>query len=243
MLLLSMLQLNNYSVFAKEKQIIKSISYIFKKGYFYALLGPNGSGKSTLGLSIAGDPRLHIPDNSEIIFNKHNLNTLSSFKRARLGIYYSFQHPPDLQGITIYQLCKYALDEKTNFNSLLKQINLYARSLHISKELLERSLHENFSGGERKKIEMLLAFILNPKLLIFDEIDTGVDVDSMKILLQSLSLLKNQNKTIILITHQTKIFKSIHPDIVLILKSGKIVKSGDKKILIEIEKNGYDSHN
>ena len=234
-----MLQINNLTVSVIGKKILNKINFNFKLGKTYAVMGPNGSGKSTLASVIMGNPIYSISAKSKIIFAGKNISKLSPDKRANLGLFTSFQQPLAFEGVTVFQLLKAVLQNKIKPDQLLLTINNYAKQLNLNPELLTRSLNADFSGGERKKMEVLQAAVLNPKLIIYDEIDTGLDVDSLKIIANFINKNKHPNQTIILITHYTRILKYIKPDEVIILSEGKIVKKGNYKLAEEIEKKGY----
>ncbi len=233
-----MLTLKNLDVFVEEKQIIKDLNYVFEKNKVYAVMGPNGSGKSTLAYAIIGHPHYRLSEKSKIIFNNKDIKEDGPDKRAKKGIFVSFQQPLSLQGVSVFQLLRLALTGKIDPLTLKKKIEKISQELEIKKELIERSLNDGASGGERKKLELLQGVILNPKLMIFDEIDTGIDVDSLKKISLMINKIK-KNKTIVLITHYNRILKYIKPDKVLILKEGKIIKEGDYLLAEEIEKKGY----
>lgn len=235
-----MLQLKNLFVSVHNKPILKDISFTFKKGEIYAVMGPNGSGKSTLAYSLVGHPGYDVDKASQIIWNKEDIKELSADKRAQKGIFLSFQTPLSLSGVKVHQLLHVALQGKKDPIQIRKEIKLYAKELRIPDDLLSRSLNENASGGEKKKLEVLQAAVLNKQLLIFDEVDTGVDVDALKSIAQFLNRHK-KNKTYIVITHYNRILKYLRPDRVLILIDGKLVKTGDSRLADTIDKKGYES--
>ncbi len=232
-----MLTIKNLTIKADNKIIIKNFSYSFEKEKIYVIMGPNGSGKSTLALTIMGHPIYQI-EKGEIIFNNRKINELSADKRAKLGIFLSFQSPLSLTGINLFQLLKTSLGKKIDPLKLKNRLENLAEELNFKKDLLYRSLNESASGGERKKAELIQGLILNPKLMIFDEIDTGVDVDGLKIIGETINKNK-KNKTYLLITHYHRIVKYLKPDRVLILKDSELKKEGDKKLIEEVEKKGY----
>ena len=231
-----MLKLNNLNISANGKSIIKDFSYNFEANKVYAIMGPNGSGKSTLAYSIAGHPTYK--STGKIILNKKNISKVKSDIRARLGIFLSFQTPLSLSGIDVFQLLRVALAGKKDPFKLRLETDKLAKELKIKEELVTRSLNEGASGGEKKKLEVLQMAILNPKLAIFDEVDTGVDVDALKTIAQFINKRK-KNKTLIFITHYSRILKYVKPDKVLIIKDGKLVKDGDYGLVKEIEEKGY----
>ncbi len=234
-----MLSIRNLSVRAAEKTILNDISHTFKNGKIYAIMGPNGSGKSTLVQTIIGNPLYSVSRNSSILFNKKKLNDLSPDKRARLGIGVTFQSPLSLQGISVFQLLRLA-KKNVDVLTLYAQIEEVAHELKIKKELIDKPLNENASGGERKKLEVLQIAILKPSIVFFDEIDTGVDIDSLRVIYTFLKKIK-KDSTFVFITHHNTLFSSIEPHEVLIMKEGRIVKKGDNRIVQKIEENGYES--
>ncbi|MBI4226349.1 Fe-S cluster assembly ATPase SufC [Candidatus Roizmanbacteria bacterium] len=233
-----MLQIKNLNVKVDKKDILVKINFNFEKGKVYAIMGPNGSGKSSLAYAIAGHPGYKLEVES-LKFEGNDISDLSPEKRAKLGIFLSFQSPLSLSGVNVFQLLRIALDKKIDPLTLKKKIETTAKKLGIKKELIERSLNEGASGGEKKKLEMLQASILDPKLLIFDEIDTGVDIDALRKIANFMNDNKD-GKTYILITHYNRILHYIRPDKVLILMDGKLVKVGNSKLAEKIEKNGYE---
>lgn len=233
-----MLQVKNLSVKVGKTSIIEDFNFNFSKGKVYAIMGPNGSGKSTLAFAIAGHPAYKAEVES-LKFEGKNISDLSPDKRAKLGIFLSFQTPLSLAGVNVFQLLRIALAKKKDPLALKKKIESLAKKLGIKKELTERSLNEGASGGEKKKLEILQAAILDAKLQIFDEIDTGVDIDALR----KIAKFMNENKdgkTYLIITHYNRILHYIKPDKVLILINGKLMKVGNAKLAEDIEKNGYE---
>lgn len=235
-----MLKLHNLTVSIADKPILKKISYTFEKGKVYAIMGPNGSGKSTMAAAVMGHPAFELKKGSKISFNRENITDLEANERSKKGMFMSFQSPIALSGVTIYQLLRFALDGAEDPLTIRKRVKEYAADLHISEDLLSRSLNDGFSGGERKKMEVLQAAMLSPKLLFFDEIDTGVDVDALKAIAGFIKKLATPDRTIIIITHYNRILKYLKPDTVLVLKDGEIAKTGDATLAVEIEKDGYN---
>lgn len=223
----------------QRKAILQDFSYNFKDDKVYVIMGPNGSGKSTLANCIMGHPHYSLDKKSKIILNNENITDLSPDKRAKAGVFLSFQSPLSLQGVTVFQLLRVALAGKQDAFELKKEVIREAKKLKIRTDILERSLNEGSSGGERKKIEVLQAAVLKPKVAIFDEVDTGVDVDALKTISTFMKTFK-KNRTIIFITHNSRILKYISPDKVLILKEGNLVKEGGKELLSVIEEKGFE---
>ena len=233
-----MLSLKNLSVSVSKKIILDRIDFEFKKNKVYALMGPNGSGKSTLAYAISGHPAYKM-EKGTIIFEKKDITHDAADKRAKKGIFLSFQTPLSLTGVTVFQLLRLALSGKKDPLTVKQEIDRLAKKLKVKEELLTRSLNDGASGGEKKKLELVQAALLDPKFLIFDEIDTGVDVDALKTIAKFLDGFK-RGKTIVLITHYNRILKYIKPDEVLVMIDGAIVKTGNYKLASVIEKDGYE---
>lgn len=235
-----MLILKNLQVFVNNREIIKNFIYQFEKNKVYAIMGPNGSGKSTLAYTIAGHPSYKIGKNSKILFKKKEISDLQADKRAKLGIFLSFQTPLSLQGVNVFQLLRLSLSGKIDPLVLKNEVERWAKKLQIRNDLINRPLNDGASGGEKKKIELLQGVILNPKVMIFDEIDTGVDVDALKVIAKTINKIK-KDKIIIIITHYQRILRFLKPDRVLILKNGMLVKEGDERLAKKIDREGYGS--
>jgi Fe-S cluster assembly ATP-binding protein len=231
------LELKNLTVKIEEKEILHDINFKFEKGKTYAIMGPNGSGKSTLAWAILGHPKLTLSEESRIIFKGKDITSLKPEERAKKGIFLSFQTPPSLSGVNVFQLLNFAFP-KVNPLVIREKVKEVAGKVGLSQELLERSFAPGLSGGEKKKIEALQAIVFNPKLLILDEIDTGLDVDALRKIAHVLNENK-KGKTIILITHYARVLKYIEPDYVLVLKEGRITSFGDKTLAEKIEREGY----
>lgn len=236
-----MLTLENLSVSIGKKKILNDISFQFKPGTTYALMGPNGSGKSTLASAIMGHPDIQFSRASKILLGTKNLKNLSPDKRSHLGIFLSFQTPLEIPGVTVFDLLRIALEKKMDPVTLHRQVQAYAQELHIPDELLKRSLNVGFSGGEKKKLEALQAVMLKPQFALFDEIDTGVDVDALKIISKFLKKHLPKETTLVFITHSTRLLKYINPDEVLVIKDGRLVKSGKASLAKIIEEKGFEA--
>ena len=253
----SALDIRHLNVFVKDKQILFDISCVFQKGRITVLMGPNGSGKSTLAHALMGDEKYschpsvlsvqkeskkqHVSD-SKIYLNNNDIMYVSVEERARRGLFLSFQSPTAVPGVSVIDILKSAVEKKEPkdfFQRTLKEIHAQSKFLHIDTSLLTRSIHDGFSGGERKKIELLQALILKPSFAIFDEIDTGVDVDALRFIALGMKKLKRQGTGIILITHNDRIVQYVDVQRVLVMKKGKIVKDAGKELIEEINKKGY----
>ncbi|KKQ37119.1 MAG: ABC-type transport system involved in Fe-S cluster assembly, ATPase [Candidatus Roizmanbacteria bacterium GW2011_GWA2_37_7] len=240
-----MLKLQNLMVSVSGKKIIKDFNFEFERGKAYAIMGPNGSGKSTLAFAIMGHPAYEVRSQtsdarSPIVFNNHDISEMKPNERAKEGIFLSFQTPLALSGVKVYQLLQLALQGKKDPLQIRKEAQQYAKELGINDDLLVRPLNEGASGGERKKMEVLQAAILDKKLMIFDEVDTGVDVDALKSIAKFL-IKHKKDKTYIIITHYNRILHYLKPDHVLIMMDGKIVKVGDRTLAKKVEDEGYKS--
>jgi Fe-S cluster assembly ATP-binding protein len=232
-----MLELKNLTVKIEEKEILHRINFKFEKEKTYAIMGPNGSGKSTLALAILGHPKLILDKKSKIIFNGREITDLRPEERVKKGIFLSFQTPPTLSGVNVFQILNFAFP-KVNPLVFRERIKDVAKKVGLQQEILERSFSPGLSGGEKKKVEALQAVVFNPQLLILDEIDTGLDVDALRKISQTLNENK-KGKTLILITHYARVLKYLEPDYVLVLKDGRITGFGDKTLAEKIEREGY----
>ena len=238
-----MLVLNNLTGQIEGKTILTNISATFAPGTTTALLGPNGSGKSTLGNALMGAPFITLEPQSILTLDDQDLHPLSTHERARLGMFMTFQSPLPLSGVSALDLFRAALvtgvHKKYSAKELHDKVRQYAEELALPEELLKRSLHEGFSGGERKKMEALQAVLFAPKVVIFDELDTGVDVDALKVIVNFLQKNLPKNTIRIFITHSHKLLRLYRPDQVLVLKKGKLVKTGGADLAEEIEEFGF----
>lgn len=234
-----MLDIKNLSVSVGKKTILHNFNFTFEPGKIYAVMGPNGSGKSTLAYSLMGHPAYGINAKSKISFDKKEITFAKPEERAEAGIFLSFQSPLSLSGVKVHQLLQIALKGKKDPLKIREEVNQYAKELKISEELLYRPLNEGASGGEKKKMEVLQSAVLDKKLLIFDEVDTGVDVDALKTIAKFLDKNK-KGKTYIIITHYNRILHYLRPDKVLIVIGGKLKKVGNYKLANLIEQKGYE---
>ena len=240
-----MLKINNLSVKIENKVILNNFDLNINDGEVHAIMGHNGVGKSTLSRVIMGDYNYKVI-NGDITFNGDNLLPLSIDERAKKGIFLAMQNPMEIDGVSNQDFLRTAMSSMQS-----KQIGLYdfilqcekgANELSMNKELIHRSLNTGFSGGEKKKNEVLQIKLLKPKFIILDELDSGLDVDSLKICAENISKYKEENKdiSILIITHHPKILEYIKPDFVHVLDNGKIIKTGDYNLALDIEKNGYN---
>jgi len=233
-----MLKVDNLNTSVNGKQILNSISLEFEAGKRYAIMGPNGSGKSTFLNCIMGNPTYELPEDSHIWLNGEEVSRLSPHERAQRGIFLSFQSPVALGGVKVSQLIQLAVGGNMKPLELRGVIKKYAEELGISQELLSRPLNQDASGGEKKKLEVLQALVLDKPVLLFDEVDTGVDVDALKIIARVLQKY-GKDKTVIIVTHYNRILSYLKPDKVIVIQNGAVVKTGTADLAQEIEKNGY----
>lgn len=237
-----MLTLSALGITVETKKILSDVTFDIAPGTVCAIMGTNGSGKSTLLKTIMGDPHYTVSAGTISLYNTL-INNLPPHERARLGIFYAPQSPLAIPGVTVRQLLRAAIPrEKCDSTSLLSRITEVAEVLQIPDELLSRSLNENFSGGERKKMEILQMAILEPRLILLDEIDTGVDIDALKIIGKFLrDFLRNDpQKSLLIVTHHNHILSELSAQQIHMMHKGRIVRSGDAKLAREIEENGYD---
>ena len=242
-----MLQVKNLHASINNKEILKGINLDIKAGEVHAIMGPNGSGKSTLSNIIAGKEDYEITEGS-VILNGEDLAEFAPEDRAHKGIFLSFQYPVEIPGVTVTNFIKTALNETRKSKGLeelpakdlLKLIREKADLLEMDRKFLSRSLNEGFSGGEKKRNEIFQMAMLEPKLAILDETDSGLDIDALKIVANGVNKLKNKDNAVLVITHYQRLLDYIVPDFVHVLHNGKIVKSGGKELAYELEEKGYD---
>jgi len=226
------------------KEILKGINLEIEKGKIHALMGPNGSGKSTIANVIMGNPKYKITK-GEIFFEGEKINELSPEEKAKKGIFMSFQYPSEIEGVTIRNFLKTAYqnlkDKKISILKFKEILDNKMKILKIKEDFSERYLNQGFSGGEKKKSEILQLSILSPKLAILDETDSGLDIDALKAVSEGINLLKKENPdlTILIITHYKRILNFIKPDKLSILINGKIAMESDSKLVDELEEKGY----
>jgi Fe-S cluster assembly ATP-binding protein len=239
-----LLQIENLKTQIDGKQILKGLNLEIGKGEVHVIMGPNGAGKSTLANTLMGHPKYEITD-GEIVFEGEVINELKANERAKKGIFLSFQYPEEIPGVTVENFLRTAKIAVTGkplkVLAFKKQLKEKMELLEMKEEYAARYLNQGFSGGEKKKNEILQMAILEPKLAILDETDSGLDVDAIRIVSQGVSNLKNEDNSILIITHHNKILDYLEPDFVHILVDGRIVKTGDYSLAKEIEANGYEA--
>ena len=242
-----MIKINNLKAGIEESQILKGINLEVKAGEIHAIMGPNGSGKSTLSAVIAGKEEYEVEDGN-IEYEGEDLLSLSPEERAHKGVFLSFQYPVEIPGISVSNFIKTSINQKRiglgldpiSAPDLLRLMREKMELLNIKKGYLSRNMNEGFSGGEKKRNEIFQMAMLEPKLAILDETDSGLDIDALKIVANGVNQLKSKENATIIITHYQRLLDYIVPDFVHVLSDGKIVKSGDKKLALELEKKGYD---
>ena len=242
-----MLEIKDLHVSIDGKEILKGLSLNVKPGEIHAIMGPNGSGKSTLSSVIAGNEDYEVTKGS-IFYKNENIEDLSAEERANRGIFMSFQYPVEIHGITVTNFIKTAInsnlkargEKEMAANEMLKKIRDKANMLEIDSKFLSRSLNEGFSGGEKKRNEIFQMAMLEPSLAILDETDSGLDIDALRIVANGVNKIKSSSNAIVIITHYQRLLDHIIPDYVHVLQDGKIAKSGNKELALELEEKGYD---
>ena len=228
-----------------NKHILKGLNLTIYEGEIHVIMGPNGSGKSTLANTIFHSPR-YIVEGGNILFDGEDITNLSTDKIAKKGIFMSFQTPEEIPGVSLAQFLKTMkhgmTGEKPNLYQFTKDVEKHMKELDMDYRYVNREFNVGFSGGEKKKNEILQLLLMNPKLAILDETDSGLDVDAIKTVSKGINLYKNNQNAVLIITHSTKILKSLKVDKVHILVDGKIVKTGDSSLAKEIEDNGYQEY-
>ena len=242
-----MLKINNLHARIEEREILKGLDLEVKPGEVHAIMGPNGAGKSTMASVIAGKEEYEVTDGN-IEFLGEDIVEMAPEERAQEGVFLSFQYPVEIPGVTVTNFIKTAINESRKAKGLdempagemLKKIKEKAELLDIDRKFLSRSLNEGFSGGEKKRNEIFQMAMLEPKLAILDETDSGLDIDALRIVANGVNKLKTKDNAVIVITHYQRLLDYIVPDYVHVLHNGKIVKTGGKELALELEEKGYD---
>ncbi len=243
-----MLEIKNLSVQIEQKNILKDLNLQINEGEIHVLMGVNGAGKSTLAKTLVGHYDCKVQEGS-IKYKNKDLLKMSVEKRANEGVFLSFQNPVEIAGVNNTYFLKSALNAKRAYLkkdeldalSFLKEIKSKIKEFDIDGKLLKRNLNEGFSGGEKKRNELIQLLILNPELIILDEIDSGLDIDAIKVVANVINdMMKNKKKALLMITHYDRLLELIKPDFVHIMKDGKIIKTGDYSLALEIQKNGFE---
>ena len=242
-----MLTINNLQARIEEKEILKGINLDIKSGEIHAIMGPNGSGKSTLASVLAGRADYEVTGGS-VQFNGKDLLELSPEDRAKEGLFLAFQYPVEIPGVSTTNFIKSAVNEKRKYQGLepldaaqfLRTMKEKMKLVEIDQSLLSRSLNEGFSGGEKKRNEIFQMAMLEPKLAILDETDSGLDIDALRIVANGVNQLRTKDNAFLIVTHYQRLLDYIVPDFVHVLYNGRIVKSGTKELAFELEEKGYD---
>lgn len=237
-----LLEIKDLYVNAEEKEILKGINLKINKGEIHVIMGPNGSGKTTTANAILNNPA-YTKTSGSVLFEGEDISNLKTDEIARKGIFMSFQLPEEIPGVSVTNFLKYAKNKVTGqpvkIFAFKEELKKYMEELNMNPKNMERSLNVGFSGGEKKKNEILQMLVLNPKLAILDETDSGLDVDAIKTVSKGIEMFKNENNGVLIITHNTKILHSLKVDYVHVLVDGKIIKTGRQELAEEIEENGY----
>ena len=242
-----MLSIKNLHASIGDKEILKGINLEVNAGEIHAIMGPNGAGKSTLSAIIAGNENYEVTE-GELFLEGEDISDLSPEERAHKGVFLSFQYPVEIPGVSVTNFIRTSINETRKANNLeempanemLKVIREKSELLEIDRKFLSRSLNEGFSGGEKKRNEIFQMAMLEPKLAILDETDSGLDIDALRIVANGVNKLKSKDNAVIVITHYQRLLDYIIPDFVHVLLDGKIVKSGGKELAYELEEKGYD---
>ena len=245
---MSLLNIKNIHTIAEDdhnKKILKGLDLEINPGEIHVIMGPNGSGKSTLANTVFSSPR-YIKTEGNIYFEGEDITEESTDKIAKKGIFMSFQTPEEIPGVTLanyLKSVKTSIDgKKPSIYEFIPQVENTMKELDMKEEYTKREFNVGFSGGEKKKNEILQMLLINPKLAILDETDSGLDVDAIKTVVKGINMYKNENNAVLIITHSTKILKGLNVDKVHILVDGKIVKTGDYSLALEIDENGYKDY-
>ncbi len=243
---MTLLEVKDLSVSVADNAILKGLNLVVNPGEVHAIMGPNGSGKSTLANVLAGKPDYQVTSGS-IWLNDSNIEDLEPHERAHAGIFLAFQYPVEVPGVSNMEFLKASLDclakardePQPNAGAFLKRVRKIAQTLDLNPEFLKRGVNEGFSGGEKKRNEILQLLLLEPQLAVLDETDSGLDIDALQVVAQGVNSYRNENNGVVLITHYQRLLEYIVPDYVHVLADGKIVQSGDKGLAQELEKKGY----
>ncbi len=243
-----LLEIKNLHASVGDKEIIKGLNLTINEGEVHAIMGPNGAGKSSLSYVLSGKEG-YIVTSGEILFKGKNLLDMSVEERAREGLFLSLQYPTEIPGVVVSNFLKHSInairkhnnEEEFDTLSFMKLLRKEAEALDINQEMLKRFVNVGFSGGEKKRFETLQMALLKPSFAILDEIDSGLDIDALKTVSEGVNALRNEKNAFLVITHYQRLLSYIVPDVIHIFADGKIIKTGDKNLALELEKNGYAS--
>ena len=243
-----LLEIKNLYASVGDKEIIKGLNLTINEGEVHAIMGPNGAGKSSLSYVLSGKEG-YVVTSGEILFKGKNLLDMSVEERAREGLFLSLQYPTEIPGVVVSNFLKHSINAISKHNneeeldtlSFMKLLRKEAEALGINQEMLKRFVNVGFSGGEKKRFETLQMALLKPSFAILDEIDSGLDIDALKTVSEGVNALRNEKNAFLVITHYQRLLSYIVPDVIHIFADGKIIKTGDKNLALELEKNGYAS--
>src|SRR5712692_1928556 len=243
---MSLLEVKNLQVSVEEREILHGLSLTVNKGEVHAIMGPNGSGKSTLSHVIAGKPGYEVTG-GEILFEGEDLLEMAPDERAAKGVFLAFQYPVEIPGVATMTFLRTALNAQrkargeSEFSTpdFLKKVRAVAASLNIPQDMLRRGVNVGFSGGERKRNEILQMALFEPSLCILDEMDSGLDIDALRVAADGVNALRSPDRAMVVITHYQRLLNYIVPDFVHVMSKGRVVKSGDKELALELEASGY----
>ncbi len=241
-----MLSIKNLHASVEGKEILKGINLEIKAGEVHAIMGPNGSGKSTLSQVLAGNDAFEVTE-GEVTLNGDNLLDLETEERAREGIFLAFQYPVEIPGVSNLQFLRTAVNamrkhkgqDEMNAAEFMKLAKEVSKQVDLDPAFLKRGVNEGFSGGEKKRNEIMQALLLQPKLAILDETDSGLDIDALKVVSDGVNALRSEDRAILMVTHYQRLLNHIVPDYVHVLAGGKIIKSGGRELALELEEKGY----
>lgn len=244
---MSLLKINNLKASINGNEILHGINLEVNKGEIHAIMGPNGSGKSTLASVLAGKKEFEVTEGS-VIYQNHNILELEPDERSKMGLFLAFQYPVEIPGVSNMNFLRIALNEHRKYRNeeliepgtFMKMVREKANLVKMDPKFLNRAINEGFSGGEKKRNEILQMAVLEPTLAIMDETDSGLDIDALRIVAEGVNTLRNQENAFIVITHYQRLLNYIVPDFVHVLHNGKIIKSGTKELALELEEKGYD---
>jgi Fe-S cluster assembly ATP-binding protein len=241
-----MLEVQNLKVRVEDREILKGINLTVAKGEVHAIMGPNGSGKSTLARALSGHPGYDVTE-GQVLYNGQDLLDMDPDERARAGVFMAFQYPVEIPGVNNAYFLKAALNAKRKHNGLdeldamdfMKLVKEKLKVLHVDDSMLQRSVNEGFSGGEKKRNEIFHMAVLEPALAVLDETDSGLDIDALRVVADGVNAMRSPERSFIVVTHYQRLLNYIVPDFVHVLSEGRIVRSGGRELALELEEKGY----